>query len=326
MTEGRRATVVATARSFCAADGEHQERIRAAGHELVLAAQGQPLEATALAEVLEGADAAILGLDDCDASVLRRCPRLRVVSRYGVGLDSVDLEAARELGIAVTNTPGANTVAVAELAFALILALARNVPDAVSSARSGAWTRRRGWELSGRTLGIVGYGQIGRAVAVRAAAFGMRVVASDPYAPPGDGTPALDLPELLAQSDVVTLHLGLSEQTRHLIDREALARMKPGAVLINTARGGLVDEDALADALRESRLSGAAADAFEREPASESPLVSLANFLPTPHMGAATAEATARMGVMAAQNALDVLAGRLPEHAAVPPDPKRRNA
>ena len=318
--------VVATARSFCATDGPHQERIREAGMELVLAAADEPLDAVALREAIRDADAVILGLDACDASVLDACHRLRVVSRYGVGVDSVDLDAARRLGIAVTNTPGANTTAVAELTLASILALARRLPQAVAATRAGSWSRRTGWELSGKTLGVIGYGRIGRAVADLGRAFGMRVVASDPFAPPTDGTPLLMVDELLEQADVVTLHVGLSDDTRHLIDGAALARMKPSAFLVNTARGGLIDEDALAEALQSGRLSGAAADAFEHEPPGASPLLAIESFLPTPHLGAATAEATARMGSMATRNALDVLQGRTPEHVVVPPDPKRRPA
>lgn len=318
--------VVATARSFCATDGPHQERIREAGMELVLAAAEKPLDAAALQDAIRDADAAILGLDACDASVLEACPRLRVVSRYGVGLDSVDLASARRLGIAVTNTPGANTTAVAELTLGSILSLARRLPQAVAATRTGSWSRTTGWELSGKTLGVIGYGRIGQAVADLGRAFGMHVVASDPFAPPSDGTPSLTVEELLERADVVTLHVGLSEDTRHLIDRAGLARMKPGAVLVNTARGGLVDEDALARALRSGQLSGAAADAFEHEPPGSSPLLAIDTFLPTPHLGAATAEATARMGRMATQNVLDVLQGRTPAHLVVPPDPKRRPA
>lgn len=294
--------------------------------ELVLAATDEPLTAAALRDAIRDADAAILGLDTCDASVLEACPRLRVVSRYGVGVDSVDLDAARRLGIAVTITPGANTTAVAELTLGSILALARRLPQAVAATRAGSWSRSTGWELSGKTLGVIGYGRIGQAVADLGRAFGMQVVASDPFAPPTDGTPALTVEELLGQADVVTLHVGLSEDTRHLIDGSAIARMKPGAVLVNTARGGLVDEDALADALRTGHLSGAAADAFEREPPGSSPLLAIETFLPTPHLGAATVEATARMGQMATQNALDILQGRTPDHVVVPPDPKRRPA
>jgi D-3-phosphoglycerate dehydrogenase len=293
--------------------------------ELVLAARDEPLAASALRAAIRDADAAILGLDACDASVLDACPRLRVVSRYGVGVDNVDLDAARRLGIAVTNTPGANTTAVAELTLGSILALARRLPQAVAATRAGSWSRRTGWELSGKTLGVIGYGRIGQAVADLGRAFGMRVVASDPFAPPTDGTTVLTVDELLGQADVVTLHVGLSDDTRHLIDGAALARMKPGAVLVNTARGGLIDEDALAEALRSGRLAGAAADAFEHEPPGASPLLAIDSFLPTPHLGAATAEATARMGQMATENALDVLQGRTPAHVVVPPDPKRRS-
>ena len=325
MSGGARLRVVATARSFCASDGPHQERIRDAGMELVLAARDEPLAASALRAAIRDADAAILGLDACDASVLDACPRLRVVSRYGVGVDNVDLDAARRLGIAVTNTPGANTTAVAELTLGSILALARRLPQAVAATRAGSWSRRTGWELSGKTLGVIGYGRIGQAVADLGRAFGMRVVASDPFAPPTDGTTVLTVDELLGQADVVTLHVGLSDDTRHLIDGAALARMKPGAVLVNTARGGLIDEDALAEALRSGRPAGAAADAFEHEPPGASPLLAIDSFLPTPHLGAATTDATARMGRMATENALDVLQGRTPAHVVVPPDPKRRS-
>ena len=325
-SRSRAPIVVATARSFCSSDGPHQALIRDAGMELVLAARDEPLDAPELRDVLGDADAAILGLDTCDARVLEACPHLKVVSRYGVGVDSVDLEAARRLGIAVTNTPGANTTAVAELTLALILALARRVPQSVASTRAGSWSRRTGWELAGKTLGVIGYGRIGQAVGVLGRAFGMRVIASDPLAPPTDGTPALGVPELLAEADVVTLHVGLSDATRHLIDRAALARMKRGAVLINTARGGLVDEDALAEALRSGRLAGAAADSFEHEPPGDHPLMVIDAFLPTPHLGASTREATVRMGRMASQNVIDVLQGRVPAHVVVPADPNRRHA
>lgn len=320
-----RPVVVATARSFCATHGPHQELIRDAGMELVLASADEPLDVAALREAIRDADAAILGLDACEATVLEASLRLEVVSRYGVGVDNVDLDAARRLGIAVTNTPGANTTAVAELTVGLVLALARQLPQSVAATRKGSWTRRTGWELSGKTLGVIGYGRIGQAVANLGRAFGMRVVASDPFAPPTDGTLALAVADLLEQADVVTLHVGLSDETRHLIDRATIARMKPGAVLVNTARGGLVDEDALAEALRDGRLAGAAADAFEREPPEASPLLLLDSFLPTPHLGAATDEAMSRMGLMASQNALDVLQGRVPAHVVVPADPTRRH-
>jgi len=301
--------VVATARAFCASDGPHQAIIRDAGMELVLAARAAPLTAAELASLAVDADALLLGLDACDATVFAAAPRLRVVSRFGSGVDTVDLEAAARHGVTVTNTPGANTTAVAELTLGLLLAIARDLPTAVATARSGGWARKSGWELEGKTLGLVGLGRIGRAVAARAAAFGMRVIAHDPVAADVPGVARVALDDLWGEADVVSLHLGLEAGTRHIVDAAVLARLKPGAVLINASRGGLVDEAALADALRSGRLAGAAADAFEREPPVGSPLLDLPNFVPTPHLGAATREAARRMGEAAARNVVAILTG-----------------
>ncbi len=301
--------VVATARAFCASDGPHQAIIRDAGMDLVLAAGAAPRSAPELAALAADADALLLGLDACDASVFAAAPQLRVVSRFGSGVDTVDLEAAARHGVTVTNTPGANTVAVAELTLGLLLALARDLPAAVATARAGGWARKSGWELEGKTLGLVGLGRIGRAVAARAAAFGMRVIAHDPVAADVPGVTRVALDDLWGDADVVSLHLGLDAGTRHIVDAAVLARLKPGAVLINASRGGLVDEAALADALRSGHLAGAAADAFDREPPVGSPLLELPNFVPTPHLGAATREAARRMGEAAARNVVAVLTG-----------------
>jgi D-3-phosphoglycerate dehydrogenase / 2-oxoglutarate reductase len=308
-----RPRVVATARSYCAEDGPHQQLVRDAGLELVLAAGNDPHGAPALAALAADADGLILGLDRCDERVFAAAPRLRVVARYGVGTDSVDLEAARRYGVTVTNTPGANTVAVAELTFALMLALARDLPAAVAGVRGGGWRRVRGWELSGKTLGLIGLGQIGCAVAERARAFGMTVIGHDPYAFPA-GIEHVPLAELWPRSDVISLHLALGASTRHLVNAETLGRCRPGAILVNTARGGLVDEQALAAALREGRLAGAAADAFESEPPQDSPLLSLPNFVATPHLGATTREAARNMGLAAAADVVAVLAGGRPRY------------
>ena len=324
MTQRQRPRVVATARSYCAADGPHQQLVRDADIELILAAGDDPLDAAALASLAADADGLILGLDQCDASVFAAAPRLQVIARYGVGTDSVDLDAALEYGVTVTNTPGANTVAVAELTLALMLALARDLPAAVAGMRTGTWRRARGWELSGKTLGLVGLGQIGRAVAERARAFGMTVIGHDPYAETPTGVEGVPLAELWPRCDVISLHLGLDAATRHLVDAEVLARCKPGAVLVNTARGGLVDEQALAAALREGRLAGAAADAFESEPPEDSPLLSLPTFIATPHLGATTREAARNMGMAAAADVVAVLTGGAPRHPVVnPPSPRR---
>jgi D-3-phosphoglycerate dehydrogenase / 2-oxoglutarate reductase len=315
--------VVATARAFCASDGPHQAIIRDAGLELVLAAGTAPLSAAQLAPLAADADALLLGLDHCDASVFAAAPRLRVVARFGAGVDTVDLEAAARHGVIVTNTPAANTVAVAELTLGLLLTLARDLPRAIAVARSGGWTRSPGWELDGKTLGIVGLGRIGRAVAARAAAFGMRVIGHDPYVHDVPGVVSVGLDELWATADAISLHLGLDARTRHLVDAGALARMKPGAVLINTSRGGLVDEAALVAALRDGAIAAAAADAFDREPPTGSPLLELPNFVPTPHLGAATREAARRMGEAAARNVVAVLTRRGEADAVALPGPRR---
>lgn len=319
-----RRRVVATARSFCADEGPHQQLLRDAGFDLVLAAGDEPLTAAALARVAADADALILGLDRCDASVFSAAPRLRVVARHGVGTDTVDLDAAERHGVTVTNTPGANTVAVSELTLGLMLGLARDIPGAVASTRAGGWRRSRGWELAGKTLGLIGLGRIGQAVAARAAAFGMRVIGHDPFASEVAGVERVELDQLWPRADVISLHLGLSEGTRHLIDAGVLRRCKPSAVIVNTARGGLIDEHALADALREGRLAGAAADAFEHEPPAGSPLLDLPTFLPTPHLGATTREAVHHMGVAAAESVIAVFSGASPRHVVLAPNTSRR--
>jgi D-3-phosphoglycerate dehydrogenase len=291
--------------------------------ELVLAAGTRPRSSAELAELATDADALILGLDACDAAVFAAAPRLRVVARFGAGVDTIDLDAAVRHGVTVTNTPGANTIAVAELTLALLLALARGLPEAIATARTGHWTRTPGWELDGKTLGLVGLGRIGRAVATRAAAFGMRVIGHDPYATEVPSVERVTLDELWTSSDAISLHVGLDAATRHLVDTAVLARLRPGAVLINTSRGGLVDEVALVAALRNGHLAGAAADAFDREPPVGSPLLELPTFIPTPHLGAATREAAHRMGEAAARNVVAVLTGAGDADVVVEPGPRR---
>jgi len=309
--------ILVTARSFRKTPGPHKEILQQAGYELVECPNEHPLPAAELAEWIAGVDAAILGLDTVTEEALARADRLRVISRFGVGVDSVDLAAATRHGVVVTITPGANSVAVAELAIALLLALARSLPYHDRVAKAGQWSRVQGMELTGATLGIVGFGRIGREVATRAAALGMRVLAYDPMLPSIAfarlPVQPCDLPELLATSDAVSLHLPLTTETRNLIDARALATMKPAAYLINTARGGLVDEVALYEALAAKRLAGAACDVFAKEPPDASGLISLDNFIAAPHIGSATLQTSLKMGLIAAQNALAVLAGERPQ-------------
>jgi D-3-phosphoglycerate dehydrogenase len=315
--------ILVTARTFRQLGGPHQEILRRAGYELVSSPLDRPLQADELADLVGGVDAIILGLDSLTAAVLERADRLKVVARYGVGLDNVDLEAATARGIVVTTTPGANSVAVAELTLTFALALARGLTFHDRAVRAGRWERRPGFELQATTLGIVGLGAIGREVAARGLALGMRLVCTDPVPPPLElvrhlEIERLSLEALLRSSDVVSLHTPLTSETRGMIGAAELAQMKPGAVLINTARGGLVDEAALYQALRAGRLGGAALDVFDREPPGRSPLLELDNFLATPHIGSTTLQSAARMGLMAAENALAVLEGRRPEAVANP--------
>lgn len=303
--------VLATARSFCRDGGRWHAALREAGCALDLRARERPYAAAELAKLAPGYDGAILGLDVCDAEVLAAADRLRVISRFGIGTDNLDLDAARARGVRVFVTPGANTVAVAEHTLALIFALARSLPQVAAAARDGRWVRPTGWELTGRCLGLVGLGAIGRAVAVRAAALGMEVVAFDPYARGApEGVTRVDFDELLRRADVVSLHCALTPETRGIVDAAALERMKPGAVLVNTARGGLVDEVALHRALTAGKLAGAACDVFVREPPVGNPLLELDAFVATPHLASTTREAVERMSEAAVANLLAGLHGR----------------
>ena len=250
------------------------------------------------------------------ARVIEAAPRLEVIGRAGVGVDNIDLDAATARGVVVVNAPLANTLSAAEHAFALMLAAARNVPRGDASLRGGRWERGalQGVELHGRTLGVVGLGRIGSEVAQRARAFGMRVVAFDPFVSTERasalGVELAALEELLAQADFVTLHTALHEGTRGLLDAERLALMKDTAYVVNTARGALIDEAALYEAVTAGRLAGAAIDVFSEEPAVGNPLTTSERIVVTPHLAASTAEAQDRAALQTAEQVLDVLAGR----------------
>ena len=264
---------------------------------------GKPREE--LERALAGAHALIVRSETrVTADLLTRGPNLRVIARAGTGVDNIDVHAATRRGIAVMNAPGANTVSAAEHAMGLLLAQARHIPWAAEAMRRGEWDRKRfeGTELRGKTIGIVGLGRIGGHVAQLARAFGMHVVGHDPYLSPERAAELqlklLPLDQLLAQADVVTLHVAHTEQTHHLINAERLKLMKPTAVLVNTARGELVDEAALADAVRDKRIGGAAIDVFAVEPLpADAPLRKLERVILTPHLAASTAEAQERVSV-----------------------------
>jgi D-3-phosphoglycerate dehydrogenase len=245
--------------------------------------------------------------------VLERGERLRVVGRCGVGLDNIDVETARARGVAVVTAAGATAVSVAELTMALILCLARRIPAADASTRAGGWDRKgfEGIEIAGKTLSILGLGNIGREVAARAAAFGMRVLFHDPYLPAHlrvlAGAEEREFSSLIESADILTVHVPLLPETRHLIGREALARMRRGAMIVNVARGGIVDEAALLAAVRAGQIAGAALDVFESEPPSGTELLREPRIVVTPHIGASTAEAQERAGLEVARRVLEAL-------------------
>ncbi len=254
--------------------------------------------------------------------VIEAGDRLRVIARAGTGVDNVDLDVATARGILVVNAPSGNTIAAAEHTLALMLALARQVPAADRSLRAGEWQRSRfvGVELRGKTLGIIGYGRIGREVARRAAAFGLRVVAHDPFVAPPDaersGVELLSLPAVLAAADFLTLHLPLTATTRHILDDAAFAAMKPGVRLVNVSRGGVVDEAALCRALDAKQVAGAAIDVFAEEPPQkDNPLLGRDDVIVTPHLGASTREAQELVALTVAADVLAVLAGKPAQNA-----------
>jgi glyoxylate reductase len=253
--------------------------------------------------------------DAMTAEVMDAAPRLKVIANVAVGYNNIDVAAAQSRGIVVTNTPEVLTEATADFAWALIMDITRRVSEGDRLIRRGAW---KGWaldfmlgnELRGKTLGIIGFGRIGQAVAARAAAFGMRIIHSDVQAAPGSGAVPVD--RLLATADIVTIHVPLTTETRHLINQAALARMKRSAYLINTSRGSVVDETALAWALKNRIISGAALDVYEAEPAVHPDLLTLENVVLAPHLGSATTETRTVMADLAVRNVIAVLTGQPP--------------
>ena len=269
-----------------------------------------------LLPALAEADAVIIrSATTIDAEALEHAPRLRVVARAGIGLDNVDVAAATRAGVMVVNAPTSNIVSAAEHAIALLLALARNVPQAMASLRSGQWKRApfTGVEMQGKVAGLLGLGKIGVLVAQRLAAFGMTVIAYDPYVAAARGAQLgvrlVSLEELLAESDVISVHLPKNAETVGIIADRQLHMVKPGVLIVNAARGGIVDEAALASALIDGRVAGAALDVYATEPCTDSPLFGLPNVVVTPHLGASTHEAQEKAGTQVARSVRLALAG-----------------
>jgi D-3-phosphoglycerate dehydrogenase len=289
------------------------ERLEAFADEIVYNPHARPLEEGEVIRLAAGCDGYIAGLDRITGRAIRACGGLRVISRYGAGTDRVDLDAARERGVVVRNTPGANAQAVADLTFGLILSVARRIPLLDSKTKAGEWARSTGTEIYGKTMGILGLGAVGKAVAQRARGFSMRVLAYDPYLDAeyaeARGIGGVALEELARQADVICLHLPLMDSTRHIVDAALMETMRPGAIIVNTARGGLIDEAAAYRLLVSGRLGGLGLDAYESEPPGESPLFALDSVVATPHAASHTREAAQNMANMAVDNLIRALEG-----------------
>lgn len=298
--------VLVTPRSFGKTDARAFEILKEAGLEIVVNATGGILDRERLAEMLADCDGVVLGVDPLDASVLAGAPKLKAVAKYGVGVDNIDLDECKRRGITVSRTVGANADAVADYAFALMLAVARRVVRIDGLCRKRDWTKLDCVDVSGKILGLVGLGAIGKGMAARARGFGMRVLGHDVFwddARAGElGIEKASPEDICRQADFISLHVPLTEATRGMIGRGQIALMKPTAIIVNTARGGVVDEDALLEALKSGRIYGAGIDAFEREPPDNPDWYGLDNLVMGSHSAASTDGATVRMGRMAAEN------------------------
>jgi len=290
---------------------EGVKRLEEAGFEVKMRTDLAPKE---LIKIIPQYDGLIVrSATKVTREVISAGKELKAIGRAGIGLDNIDLEAARERGIRILNTPGATTISVAELALGHMLALARHIPQATASLKDGRWEKKRfmGTELYGKTLGIIGLGKIGREVAKRASAFGMDLVAYDPYVREVEvrdlGLKLLPLEDLLQYSDYITVHVPLTPETKHLLGEREFGMMKEGVRLIDCARGGVVDERALYNALVSGKVAGAALDVFEQEPPQDNPLLKLDNVIATPHLGASAQEGQVRSGVEIAEKIIAAL-------------------
>jgi D-3-phosphoglycerate dehydrogenase len=314
--------VLVTPTSYASNDAALRTTLEAAVGEVVYNTTGRPLNAEELITLIVDVDGYIAGLDAITHDVIHAAKKLKIIARYGVGVDAVDLTTAQQQGIIVTNTPAANSASVAELAIGLMLSLVRHIPEAVYATQSGEWPRLRGALISGKTIGLYGFGSIGKLVAKLLSGFDCRIIAHDPFpdreAANQLGVFLVDKDELLSESDMLSLHCPVLPETEGMVNDRFLNKMKTGAFLINTSRGELVDENALEDALTSGHLKGAALDVFqEQPPPADHPLLVCPQVIVTPHMGAHTNEATNAMGWGALNNCLAVLSGKEPENRVI---------
>jgi D-3-phosphoglycerate dehydrogenase len=310
--------ILITPRSFASSSDKAIKMLMARGYEIQRNNTDRPYKKEEMLNLIKDIDGIIIGIDELSAEIIERADKLKVISKYGTGLDNIDINMATNKKIIVTNTPTANVDAVADLAFALMLALARRIPEADQKTKSGKWEKIIGKSVWEKTLGVIGLGKIGRQVVKRARGFKMNILGfdliKDKKFAPRYGIKYISLEKLLQKSDYITIHLPLNDATRGMISYKELEKIKKDAFLINTSRGGIVDEQALYQALRNNQLKGAALDVYHSEPPVESPLKELDNVIMTPHIGAYTEEAIENMGIQAAQNLIDVLEGRKPKN------------
>lgn len=290
------------------------EHAKSCFEQVILNPYGRTMSTQELLEHTDGIDGIIAGLETYDAQVIAKLPQsLKVISRFGIGYDAIDVTCARAAGIEVTNTPAANTVAIAEHTIGMMLAMVRNIVTMNQQSKAGQWKRLPAGEIEGKTLGIIGLGNIGRKVALKAIALGMQVITYEPYLNEDfaktHGIVAVTLDALLAQSDVVTIHTMVTPETTHIANEVFFKKMKPEAYFLNIARGALVDEDALYAALKQGDIKMAAIDVFELEPPGENKLLTLENLIVSPHVGGMSQESDRRMSLMCIENCCSVLNG-----------------
>ncbi len=315
--------VLITATSFSEVAEEPEQRLKDAGHEVVHNPYGRPMTAEEMAPLLADADACGAGVDDFSAAALPPPGRLKVIVKHGAGVDNISVAECTRRGIVVANVPGANAEAVADMSFALMLAVARRVPLGDRTTKAGEWINSYGVDVHGATLGLLGMGRIGRAAARRGKGFEMRVLAYDPcfdeeFAAKQGVERAQSLEQVMREADFVSVHMPLNAETEGIIDAEKIALMKPTAVLVNTARGAIVDEEALSSALEEGRIFGAGLDVYATEPPTDSRLLRCERAVTMPHNSSNTTGALLAMGNGVTDAILAVFEGRRPRHCVNP--------
>ena len=315
--------VLITATSFSEVTKEPEERLLEAGYEVVHNPYGRPMTAAEVAPLLEGVDGCAAGVDDFSAPAFARADRLKVLARHGAGIDQVDLGECTRRGIVVTNLLGANAEAVADMALALMLSVARHTPEGDRTTKAGQWVNTYGVDLHRATVGLLGLGRIGKGVARRCLGFDARVLAYDPYfdevwAGENGVERAESLEQVMREGDFVSIHMPSTAETRKAINAEKIALMKPTAILVNTARGAIVDEDALAEALEEGRIFGAGLDVYAAEPPTESRLLKCERAVTMPHVSSNTPGALLAMGNGCVDAIMAVFKGERPNYVVNP--------